>query len=334
VPPTRTAGNAPVLAASGLRRTFGKEEFVAVDDLSLSVTPGQVHALLGPNGAGKTTTVRMCATLLTPTAGQIRVDGVDAVRRPEAARARLGLVLGGELGFYPRATARDNLLFFADLQGLDRRRRRRAVDAALERMGLAEVAGRKAGAFSRGMLQRLHLARALLGSPPLLLLDEPTTGLDPDVALQVRDLIRELAADGTGVLLTSHSMPEVEELAGTISVIGAGRIVTHGTVRDVAAHAGIGMTSGFTLPAHLADGAARLQERLGAGAVVVQRPASSRWAVTVYWKAADSAADRQARAAALAAALEEIGAEAPADLVTRPASLEEAYLALADRLAR
>ncbi|SDN59006.1 ABC-2 type transport system ATP-binding protein [Actinomyces ruminicola] len=331
---TQTAGTTPVLAATGLRRTFGKEGFVAVDDLSLSVEPGQVHALLGPNGAGKTTTVRMCATLLTPTVGQIQVDGIDAVRHPEAARARVGLVLGGELGFYPRASARDNLLFFADLQGLSRRRRRQAVDTALERMGLADVATRKAGAFSRGMLQRLHLARALLGSPPLLLLNEPTTGLDPDVALQVRDLIRELAADGTEVLLTSHSMPEVEELADLISVIGAGRIVTRGTVRDLAAYAGIGMISGFTLPARHADAAARLQEQLGDGAVVAQRPASGRWAVTVYWAVDDSRADREARDAALAAALAEIGTQAPADLVTRPASLEEAYLALADRLAR
>ncbi|MBE6474873.1 MAG: ABC transporter ATP-binding protein [Actinomyces succiniciruminis] len=334
MPSTRAAGNTPVLAASGLRRVFGKERFVAVDDLSLSVAPGQVHALLGPNGAGKTTTVRMCATLLTPTAGQIQVDGIDAVHRPEAARARLGLVLGGELGFYPRATARDNLLFFADLQGLAVRQRRQAVDAALERMGLADVAARKAGAFSRGMLQRLHLARALLGSPPLLLLDEPTTGLDPDVALQVRDLIRELAADGTGVLLTSHSMPEVEELADMISVIGAGRIVTRGDVSDVAAYAGIGMTSVFSLPARHADTATRLQKRLGDGAIVVQRPASSQWAVTVYWSANESRADREARDAVLTTALAEIGAEAPVDLVTRPASLEEAYLALADRLAR
>ncbi|MDU0347922.1 ABC transporter ATP-binding protein [Actinomyces sp. MRS3W] len=323
-----------VLKAFRLRRVFGKEKFVAVDDLSLSVEPGEIHALLGPNGAGKTTTVRMCATLLTPTAGEIQIDGVDAVRRPEAARARLGLVLGGELGFYPRATARDNLLFFADLQGLDRRRRKQAVDTALERMGLAEVAIRKAGAFSRGMLQRLHLARALLGSPPLLLLDEPTTGLDPDVALQVRDLIRELAAAGTGVLLTSHSMPEVEELADLISVIGAGRIVTRGSVRDVAAHAGISMTSSFTLPARHADAAARLQERLSDSAVVVQRPVSSRWTVTVYWSVGDSAADREALNAALITALDDIGTPTPTDLVTRPASLEEAYLALADRLAR
>ena len=165
----------------------------------------EVHGLLGPNGAGKTTTVRMCATgFWSPTSGEVWVEGIDAVRHPERARSRLGLVLGGELGFYPRATARDNLLFFADLQGLDARRRQSSVMDALERVGLAEAASRKTAELSRGMRQRLHLARALLGSPSLLLLDEPTIGLDPDVALQVRDLVRELAQRGTGVLLTSH----------------------------------------------------------------------------------------------------------------------------------
>ena len=214
-----------LLRASHLVRSFGKKDktFVAVEDVSLDVGAGQVHGLLGPNGAGKTTTVRMCATLLAPTSGEVWVDGIDAVRHPERARSRLGLVLGGELGFYPRATARDNLLFFADIQGLDARRRHSAVMDALERVGLVEAVSRKTGELSRGMRQRLHLARALLGSPALLLLDEPTTGLDPDVALQVRDLVRELAQRGTGVLLTSHSMPEVEELADIISVIGAGR---------------------------------------------------------------------------------------------------------------
>ena len=184
-----------LLRASHLVRSFGKKDraFVAVEDVSLDVGAGQVHGLLGPNGAGKTTTVRMCATLLAPTSGEVWVDGIDAVRHPERARSRLGLVLGGELGFYPRATARDNLLFFADIQGLDARRRHSAVMDALERVGLVEAASRKAGELSRGMRQRLHLARALLGSPALLLLDEPTTGLDPDVALQVRDLVRELA---------------------------------------------------------------------------------------------------------------------------------------------
>lgn len=141
-----------LLRASHLVRSFGKKDraFVAVEDVSLDVGAGQVHGLLGPNGAGKTTTVRMCATLLAPTSGEVWVDGIDAVRHPERARSRLGLVLGGELGFYPRATARDNLLFFADIQGLDARRRHSAVMDALERVGLVEAASRKAASCLEG----------------------------------------------------------------------------------------------------------------------------------------------------------------------------------------
>ena len=312
-----------LLHASRLVRSFGKKDktFVAVEDVSLDVGAGQVHGLLGPNGAGKTTTVRMCATLLAPT-----------VRHPERARSRLGLVLGGELGFYPRATARDNLLFFADIQGLDARRRHSAVMDALERVGLVEAASRKAGELSRGMRQRLHLARALLGSPALLLLDEPTTGLDPDVALQVRDLVRELAQRGTGVLLTSHSMPEVEELADIISVIGAGRIVVRGGVGDVSALAGVSATTTFTLPARHGGTVEALRSGLGSRATVKQRASSARWAVTVYWAneaAGTTDADERVRQV-----LAEAGVGTPSDLLTRPVSLEEAYLALADRLAR
>ncbi|TFH50642.1 ABC transporter ATP-binding protein, partial [Actinomyces viscosus] len=251
------------------------------------------------------------------------------------------LVLGGELGFYPRATARDNLLFFADLQGVEPRRRRGAVAEVLERVGLADAAGRKAGELSRGMRQRLHLARALLGSPSLLLLDEPTSGLDPDVALQVRDLVRELAQRGTGVLLTSHSMPEVEELADVISVIGAGRIAVRGGVADVAALAGVSATTTFTLPARYGDVIEALRRRLGARATVEQRASSARWAVTVYWAAGAGGAGEPMRGDddiadpdLVVSVLAEAGAQAPSDLVTRAASLEEAYLALADGLAR
>lgn len=323
-----------LLRASRLVRSFGRKgkAFVAVADVSLDVGAGQVHGLLGPNGAGKTTIVRMCATLLAPTSGEVWVEGIDAVRHPERARARLGLVLGGELGFYPRATAYDNLLFFADLQGLDTRRRRTAVIDALERVGLAEAASRKTADLSRGMRQRLHLARALLGSPSLLLLDEPTTGLDPDVALQVRDLVRELAQQGSGVLLTSHSMPEVEELADIISVIGAGRIVVRGGVGDVSAFAGVSATTTFTLPARHGQAVEALRSHLGSRATVEQRASSARWAVTVYWAnetSGDPGADERVLSVLGAA-----GVGAPSDLVTRPASLEEAYLALADRLAR
>ena len=234
-----------ILDAAQLCRTFGKGEhaFTAVDNVSLSISSGEIHALLGPNGAGKTTIVQMCATLLTPTSGTVRIDGVDALAHPQRARASLGLALGGDTGFYPRASARDNLLFFADLAGVSARKRRAQVASALERVDLADVAAKKVQEFSRGMKQRLHIGRALLGEPKLLLLDEPTNGLDPDISLTIRQLIRSLADDGTAILLTSHLLGEIEELAHRVTVIGAGRVAVSGTVADVATHAGISATT-------------------------------------------------------------------------------------------
>ena len=323
-----------VLEAEHLARTFDRGRFQAVADVSLRVGAGQVHALLGPNGAGKTTTVRMCATLLLPTSGSVRVDGVDAVAHPRRARRRLGLVLGGDLGFYPRASARQNLLFFADLQGVARGDRASAVDGALERVGLSDAADRRASALSRGMRQRLHLARALLGRPRLLLLDEPTNGLDPDISLQVRQTIAEIAASGVGVLLTSHTMPEIEELADTISVIGAGRIEVRGTVADVARHAGVLAVTTLTLPGRAAGLDEELRGVLGRGVVVTQRPSSSNWALTVSWPVDGGQQAVDAGRRALSALLERHGLGEPDDLLTRPASLEQAYLALARRLDR
>lgn len=323
-----------VLEAEHLARTFDRGRFQAVADVSLRVGAGQVHALLGPNGAGKTTTVRMCATLLLPTSGSVRVDGVDAVAHPRRARRRLGLVLGGDLGFYPRASARQNLLFFADLQGVARGDRASAVDGALERVGLSDAADRRASALSRGMRQRLHLARALLGRPRLLLLDEPTNGLDPDISLQVRQTVAEIAASGVGVLLTSHTMPEIEELADTISVIGAGRIEVRGTVADVARHAGVLAVTTLTLPGRAAGLDEELRGVLGRGVVVTQRPSSSNWALTVSWPVDGGQQAVDAGRRALSALLERHGLGEPDDLLTRPASLEQAYLALARRLDR
>lgn len=323
-----------VLEAEHLARTFDRGRFQAVADVSLRVGAGQVHALLGPNGAGKTTTVRMCATLLLPTSGSVRVDGVDAVAHPRRARRRLGLVLGGDLGFYPRASARQNLLFFADLQGVARGERASAVDGALEQVGLSDAADRRASALSRGMRQRLHLARALLGRPRLLLLDEPTNGLDPDISLQVRQTVAEVAASGVGVLLTSHTMPEIEELADTISVIGAGRIEVRGTVADVARHAGVLAVTTLTLPGRAAGLDEELRGVLGRGVVVTQRPSSSNWALTVSWPVDGGQQAVDAGRRALSALLERHGLGEPDDLLTRPASLEQAYLALARRLDR
>ncbi|MDO4612631.1 MAG: ABC transporter ATP-binding protein [Actinomycetaceae bacterium] len=315
------------LSVQHVRRTFHKGNFVAVDDLSLEVSSGQIHALLGPNGAGKTTTVRMCATLLEPTSGSVVVDGIDAVRHPRRARSRLGLVLGGDLGFYGRASARDNLAFFADLQGVPSRDRSGAVSRVLELVSLSDFANTKVQEFSRGMKQRLHLARAALTRPALLLLDEPTTGLDPDIALRIRDVIRSFSQSGIGVLLTSHSMPEVEELADTITLLGAGRVHARGSVQTIASAAGIEATTTFSVAAseiaHMSLDALDDVE----GVRVVKRPHQGNWSLTIYWPQGKA----DVRDHLLHRTLGEVQ---PADLLTRRASLEESYLALAEGLAR
>ena len=317
------------LSARGLSRYFGKERFPAVEDMSFDLAYGQVHAMLVPNGAGKTTTVRMCATLLTPSAGSLRIGGYDAVRQPRQARREIGLVLGGELGFYPRATARDNLRFFADVADVPFRARDERISWALNRVELSQWAGKKVGQFSRGMTQRLHIARALLNRPKLLLLDEPTAGLDPEVALNIRDLIATLADDGTAVLLTSHSMSEIEELASVVTVIGAGHMVVHGSVQDVERFAGVSVTTTATLRADAIAVRDRLQDRLTGSGVVDMRPKGSSWGLTVYWS--EPYHDGEAM---LKNALVGLGVPIPDDILTRRAGLEDAYLAIADRLQR
>lgn len=236
-----------VLSCRSLVREFsrGRERRRAVDGLDLSVPSGQVCALIGPNGAGKTTTVRMCSTLLLPTSGSISVLGHDVVRDTRAARQNIGLVLGGERGFYLRASAQENLRFFAAVQGA--RITRRALSDVLDQVGLADRARSRVETFSRGMVQRLHIARAIVTRPALLLLDEPTIGLDPEVAVEVRSLVRQLVADGTSALLTSHSMREVELLADTIVVIAGGRTLAQGDAQAIGAAAGIGEVSSYLI---------------------------------------------------------------------------------------
>lgn len=317
------------LSSRGLSRYFGKEHFPAVQDLSFDVAYGQVHAMLGPNGAGKTTTVRMCATLLTPSAGSLMIGGYDAVRQARQARHEIGLVLGGELGFYPRATARDNLRFFADVADVPFRLRDERISWALDRVELSQWIDKKVGQFSRGMTQRLHIARALLTRPRLLLLDEPTAGLDPEVALNIRDVISTLANDGAAVLLTSHSMSEIEELASVVTVIGAGHLVVHGSVQDVERFAGVSVTTTATLRADAITVKDQLQDRLAGIGVVEMRSKGSAWGLTVYWS--EPYRDGET---ILGNTLTELGIAVPDDILTRKAGLEDAYLAIADRLQR
>lgn len=182
----------------GLRKVFRRKnkELVAVENVTFSVAEGEVFGLLGPNGAGKSTTIRMLSTLLEPSAGTVRICGYDSRKHAMAVRMRLGCILTGERSVYWKLTARENLEYFAALNHLSPKVSRRRIDELLERFNLSDRGNDLVEGFSTGMKQRLALARALLARPPVLLLDEPTVGLDPQSALRLRELIAQLAEEG------------------------------------------------------------------------------------------------------------------------------------------
>ncbi len=199
--------------------------FTAVDGVSLQIPKGEVFGLLGPNGAGKSTTIRMLCTLLEPTSGMARVAGYDVIREAGKVRQNLGTVLAGERSIYWKLTGRENLEYFAALYHIPPEAARRRVDDLLERMELTARADDLVEKYSTGMKQRIVLARALLARPPILLLDEPTLGLDPQAARRVRELVKELQAEGHTVLLTTHYMEEADQLSDRIGIIDQGRII-------------------------------------------------------------------------------------------------------------
>jgi ABC-type multidrug transport system ATPase subunit len=214
--------------------TFGRA-VTAVDGLGFAVPAGEVYALLGPNGAGKTTTMRMLATLVRPDSGTIRLGGVDAVASPIAARARLAYV-PAEAGLPPQLTPREVVRLFAAIQGVPDGRRR--ADALLERLGTGSYADQPCSDLSTGMKRRVVLARALVHEPAVLLLDEPTDGLDVPGRRDVLALVREQAAAGRAVVVSSHIMVEVERVADRIGVVARGRLVAEGTVPDLLSRSG------------------------------------------------------------------------------------------------
>jgi ABC-2 type transport system ATP-binding protein len=225
----------PTIEAAGVHKRFGKT--AALDGLDLVAEPGQVLAVLGPNGAGKTTFVRTVATLLRPDAGELRVAGHDVRREPQAVRRSIGLA-GQSAAVEPAMTGRENLELVARLFGQSRRSARANADRVLEQLGLSEAAGRLARTYSGGMRRKLDLGASLVGAPRLLLLDEPTTGLDPRSRIELWDAIRTLVEHGTDVLLTTQYLDEADHLASRIVIIDHGRAVEDGTPTELKRRAG------------------------------------------------------------------------------------------------
>ena len=219
-----------------IRRSFTprkREPVVALDDVSLSIPAGEVHGLLGPNGAGKTTLVKILSTVLLPSAGCAFVCGFDVVAETKAVRPLIGIVFGGERGLYTRLTARQNLVYWGALYRLTGAEIKSRSELLLERVGLADRADQRVEEFSRGMKQRLHLARGLIGDARVLFLDEPTTGMDPLAAREFRALIEELKDEGRTILLTTHDMVEAETVCDRVTLIDRGRLIATETPRSL-----------------------------------------------------------------------------------------------------
>jgi ABC-2 type transport system ATP-binding protein len=230
------------IEAQELRRTYKThtgtirrrmKEVEAVRGVSFAIEEGELFGLLGPNGAGKTTTIKMLITLLLPTSGSARVLGLDVVKDAQEVRKRIGYVFGGERGVYERLSGYDNLRYFAELYAVPARLQKQRIEELLELVGLKGREHERAEGYSRGMKQRLHVARGLLHDPEVLFLDEPTIGLDPVGARELRSTIASLTAGGKTVLLTTHYMFEADALCNRIAVISKGKIVAEGTPADL-----------------------------------------------------------------------------------------------------
>lgn len=223
------------IEAHGLVKTFGDNR--AVDGVNLQVGTGMIYGVLGPNGAGKTTTIRMLATLLRPDAGSAAIFGHDVAKEPQIVRQLIG-VTGQYASVDEALSATENLVIFSRLLGLGRAEAKRKAAELLEEFGLTEAAKRPLKSFSGGMRRRLDLAASLIAQPPLIFLDEPTTGLDPRTRNQMWETIRRLVQSGSTVLLTTQYLEEADQLADRIAVIDRGRVVAEGTADDLKASVG------------------------------------------------------------------------------------------------
>ena len=220
-----------MIECNDLSKQFNND-FWAVDGVSLEIQPGQILALLGQNGAGKTTTVRMLTALLSPTRGWARVAGYDVVKKPNDVRANVG-VLTEQHGLYMRMTGAEYMDYFGKVYGLDAEKRKQRSQYLLEYFGLVEAANKRSGEYSKGMKQKLALARALIHDPAVLLLDEPTSAMDPEFAQLVRNEIARLRSSKRTIIICTHNLAEAEALSDRIAIIYRGKILLNGTLDEL-----------------------------------------------------------------------------------------------------
>lgn len=215
--------------------TRGKENVVAVDNISFHVSRGELFGFLGPNGAGKTTTIKMLTTVLMPTEGKATILGHDLVRDSKKIRRLINVVYGGDKGLYTRVSAWDNMKYFCNLYHIPGKEQTRKIEELLTIVGLGEYKHRRVENFSRGMKQKLHIARGLINDPAILFLDEPTIGLDPVSALGIKKVVKKLNKEGVTIFLTTHYMHEAEELCDRVAIIRKGKIIILDTVEKIKA---------------------------------------------------------------------------------------------------
>jgi ABC-2 type transport system ATP-binding protein len=316
-----------VIEAIELRRTYRTStgvlrrkplEVEAVRGISFAVEQGELFGLLGPNGAGKTTTIKMLITLLLPTSGQARVLGMDVVDDAREVRKRIGYVFGGDRGLYERLSARDNLRYFAELYGVSGKAQRLRIDEVLELVGLKGREQERVEGYSRGMRQRLHIARGILHDPEVVFLDEPTIGVDPVGARELRTTIADLIAAGKTVLLTTHYMFEADTLCDRIAVIAKGRIVGEGTPEALKAGVADGRVTEIDAFGVDEAAVARLRAIDGVTAVTVEEREQKQLLLV------QTTGDRELTAPLLA----ELEGFEVGRISTREPTLEDAYIAL------
>ncbi|SMC27211.1 sodium transport system ATP-binding protein [Clostridium acidisoli DSM 12555] len=209
------------------------KEVKAVDNLSFNINEGEIVGLLGENGAGKTTTLRIISTMIKCTSGTVKVSGFDINKEPSKVRNEIGILFGGEVGLYDRLTARENIRYFAELNGMTKEAADKSIEDLSDRLEMKEYLDRRVGKFSRGMKQKVAIARSIVHEPKVVLLDEPTAGLDVTSSRLIHDFIKHCKKENKAIVFSSHSMQEVEKLCDRIIIIHKGKMLEQGTIDEL-----------------------------------------------------------------------------------------------------